>query len=235
MADQATVEAILDLIGRMPGQKRALLALMEASQCARKGSDMDAELLEQAELATGFSVFGPVALRRLLEEAGALRYEPSEEELAAQAAAEAAEAEEADETELVEAASDESAAVDVLEVHPPAEGHWCATDEGLAALEATRESERGAGFELLDAEDGRYRELYGKILALCDDGPKTAAEIEKVTEADPVTADPHRFGSYFTQRLEQCGALSWAGGWSTTDFGRRLAEECAQAAAPATE
>jgi hypothetical protein len=65
-------ERIAHLFEEAPGQKRLLLRLIDHCREAKTGEEMDAYTLELQE--NCFSVYSPVILRELLEEAGAIEY-----------------------------------------------------------------------------------------------------------------------------------------------------------------
>lgn len=71
-------ERIAHLLEEMPGQKRLLLRLVDYCREAKSGEEMDAFTLELKE--NCYSVYSPVVLRELLEEAGAIEYLPAEGE-----------------------------------------------------------------------------------------------------------------------------------------------------------
>lgn len=71
-------ERIARLLEEMPGQKRLLLRLVDYCREAKSGEEMDAFTLELKE--NCYSVYSPVVLRELLEEAGAIEYLPAEGE-----------------------------------------------------------------------------------------------------------------------------------------------------------
>lgn len=71
-------ERIAHLFEEMPGQKRLLLRLIDYCREAKSGEDMDAFTLELKE--NCYSVYSPVVLRELLEEAGAIEYLPADDE-----------------------------------------------------------------------------------------------------------------------------------------------------------
>ena len=69
-----------------PGCQKVLMAALEACRTPRTPSELDSIMDEV--LRCNRSVYRPAELRALLERYGALAYEPSEEEQAAQAALE---------------------------------------------------------------------------------------------------------------------------------------------------
>ena len=71
-------ERIAQLLDRMPGQKRLLLRLIAFCQEQKSGVEMDeyTETLKQ----DCYSVYSPVVMRELLEQAGAIEYVPAEGE-----------------------------------------------------------------------------------------------------------------------------------------------------------
>lgn len=79
-------ERINNLFESMPSQKRLLLSLIAYCEEEKSGEQMDAYTLDLKE--NCYSVYSPVVLRELLEEAGAIRYIPAEDEVAQDASAE---------------------------------------------------------------------------------------------------------------------------------------------------
>lgn len=71
-------ERIARLLEEMPGQKRLLLRLVDYCREAKSGEDMDAFTFGLKE--NCYSVYSPVVLRELLEEAGAIEYLPADGE-----------------------------------------------------------------------------------------------------------------------------------------------------------
>lgn len=96
------------------------------------------------------------------------------------------------------------------------------TEAGAAALEAF---ERDRPLETLLAEQARYQSVFADILAFCIE-PRTKKAIEDFLRDNPLLLNPRLFPGFFIDRLERARALSWNGGWLTTDEGRAwLAQE----------
>ena len=106
-----------------PGCQKVLMAALEACRTPRTPSELDSIMDEV--LRCNRSVYRPAELRALLERYGALAYEPSEEEQAAQAALETG-----GEPELV---VDEDGN---FVTTAPTEGVWAITEAGAAYLDS---------------------------------------------------------------------------------------------------
>lgn len=70
-------ERIANLLKEMPGQKKLLLRLIDRCREPKTGEEMDEYTLELQRHC--YSVYSPVILRELLEEAGAIEYIPMED------------------------------------------------------------------------------------------------------------------------------------------------------------
>lgn len=197
--------------GAAPGTQRVLLAAMEACrERPRTAAELD-EVME-AVLSANRSVFGPVELRAILERYGALVYEKSEGELAAEA----------------EAGRDP--AVDVegnLVVTVPDPGCWVLTKAGRAYLEA--DPQGSYALDLLQRE-GYYQAVYRELLAFVGEEPRTKPQIDGRIDGHPLLQEPRMFSGHFVGELEKAGALEWNDAWTLTDIGRALLNDLNAAA-----
>ncbi len=236
-------EHIADLLESMPAQKRLLLRLIDFCRIERTGAEMDEKTCALKEYC--YSVYSPVIFRELLEEAGAIRYLRPEGEGAgagagapdagapdacapddaASAAKDACEpslsrgASDADSSVVVESYVDDEGEVELefLEIEEAQPGFWLATPEGLAAVDACNDNV--ATRELLGKEP-QYLPIYQRILDYCSVlGGRSAKEVDKLVEGDPLLEEPRRFAGYFVGRLEKSGGLEWKNGWVTTEAG----------------
>lgn len=188
------------LLARMRADRRALLAMLRACE-----KPCDAEALARAAQGAqaGVSVYSPETLRRLLEQAGAV--ECVDRDGNPYSAAEAA-----PRTVVVDG-------VECLEPGEPPVPYWVATEAGHMAAEADKPLSR---LEALFEEKADYLPIFKRVLAMCAQGqPVRTKEINAAVDADPLVQSPRYFASYFTERLEECDALVWEGGWKTTDEG----------------
>lgn len=227
--DRPAQERFAELANSMPGQKRTLFRLVDYCREPKSGLEMDAETERLLEF--NFSVYSPVVFRELLERAGAIRYLPAESEVAGEAAGEAAEeaaAKAADEPEVVSERyfdGEEEVDIEFLEVSEERPGLWEATPEGLDVVDA--QDDEGEIRELLGKEPV-YVDIYQQILDFCcEEGGRSAKEVDRLVNDSPLLQEPRRYSGYFVGRLERKGALSWRGGWCTTDAGKALMEASA--------
>lgn len=197
---------VADVFAAAPGSQRVLLAAMEACREPRTPDELD-ELMG-ALLSKNRSVSGPVELRALLEKYGALAYQKSDEELAAEQARE--HGEEAD------------LAIDAdgnLVVAAPAPGRWVLTEEGRAFVDS--DPQGSYALELLERE-GHYAPVYLRLLEFVADEPRTKPQIDHVIDADPLLQEPRMFAGHFVGELEKAGALEWDDAWRITEVGEAL-------------
>lgn len=189
-----------------PGNQRVLLAAMEACREPRTPDELD-ELMG-ALLSKNRSVFGPVELRALLEKYGALVYQKSNEEVAADQARERGE-----ETDLATDADGN------LVVATPAPGRWVLTEEGRAFVDS--DPQGSYALELLERE-GYYAPVYLRLLEFVAEEPRGKPQIDHVIDADPLLQEPRMFAGHFVGELEKAGALEWDDAWAITEVGEAL-------------
>ncbi len=243
-------ERFRDLLKETPGQRRVMLALVDYAREPKTGAEMDARTEDL--LRYGFSVYSPVIFRELLEEAGALRYvllDDEGSEVAADEAAGVADAQAEAGTGgpgVVDAATgtaygapvlrsedyfdgEETVELEFLEVADERPGLWVATPEGLEVVD--EQDDAGEIRKLLAAEP-QYLDIYHQILDYCcEEGGRSAKEIDRLVNDSPLLEEPRRYSGYFVGRLERKGALEWRGGWCTTQVGRDMIDEAVAAAA----
>lgn len=79
------------------------------------------------------------------------------------------------------------------------------------------------------SEEPEHRDRFCDLLAFCSEAPRSRQDVDGLLN-DYCAAIPTKFSvaaqglypSYFTDRLEKCGALVWEGGWRTTEAGRSV-------------
>lgn len=226
-------ERFRDLLKETPGQRRVMLALVDYAREPKTGEEMDARTEDL--LRYGFSVYSPVVFRELLEEAGALRYvllDDEGNEVVADVAdagdGAAAEGESALQSEEY-FDGEETVELEFLEVADERPGLWVATPEGLEVVD--EQDDAGEIRKLLAAEP-QYLDIYHQILDYCcEEGGRSAKEIDRLVNDSPLLEEPRRYSGYFVGRLERKGALEWRGGWCTTQVGRDMIDEAVAAAA----
>lgn len=243
-------ERFRDLLKETPGQRRVMLALVDYAREPKTGAEMDARTEEL--LRYGFSVYSPVIFRELLEEAGALRYvllDDEGSEVAADEAAGVADAQAeagAGGPGVADAGAgaaygapvlrseeyfdgEETVELEFLEAADERPGLWVATPEGLEVVD--EQDDAGEIRKLLAAEP-QYLDIYHQILDYCcEEGGRSAKEIDRLVNDSPLLEEPRRYSGYFVGRLERKGALEWRGGWCTTQVGRDMIDEAVAAAA----
>lgn len=226
-------ERFRDLLKETPGQRRVMLALVDYAREPKTGAEMDARTEDL--LRYGFSVYSPVIFRELLEEAGVLRYVLLDDEGGEVAADEAAGGAQAEAHGAPVLCSEEyfdgkeTVELEFLEVADERPGLWVATPEGLEVVD--EQDDAGEIRKLLAAEP-QYLDIYHQILDFCcEEGGRSAKEIDRLVNDSPLLEEPRRYSGYFVGRLERKGALEWRGGWCTTQVGRDMIDEAVAAAA----
>ena len=191
-----------------PGCQKVLMTALKACRTPRTPSELDSIMDEV--LRCNRSVYRPAELRALLERYGALAYEPSEEEQAAQAALETGE-----EPEL--AADEDGNFVTTA----PAEGVWAITEAGVAYLDS---DPIGAKAQALLAKDAVYLPVYRALLEFAAECPRDKSAIDAVIDPHPLVQNPRLFAGYFLGELERIDAMEWADAWHVTERGLDLLE-----------
>lgn len=192
-----------DVFKAAPGNQKVLLETMEACRQPRTPSELDAVM--DRVLNANRSVYRPVELRALLEQFGALVYEPSEEEQAVRAAREADE-------EFQPAVDEDGNLVIVV----PAEGTWRLTEAGEAYL---AEDPVGEYAQSLFVKDAVYLPVYRSLLEFAVDRPREKAEIDALVDPHPLVQNPRLFSGYFLGELEKADVMEWSGAWQLTRRG----------------
>lgn len=205
---------IEELLRQAPGQRRLLLKLIDFCREEKTGAEMDARTLELKE--HNFSVYSPVVLRELLEKAGAIEYEPSEDELAAMEDSEEVKHETLSDGE-------DEVELDYLEICTAEPGVWRATEDGLAIVDSQDDF---AAVRSLLGKEPQYQEVYRLILSASDsEQGAQAREIDALVNGLEILQEPRRYSGYFVGRLEREGAIEWVGGWRITEVGRAILGE----------
>ncbi|MDR0515214.1 MAG: hypothetical protein LBG81_08675 [Coriobacteriaceae bacterium] len=198
-------QRIAALIEGLPGQKEVLFGIIDF--CRTPQSPLDVDERTALIRANRRSVYSPVVLRKLLEEAGALEYQEAEVAGASD-----------DESESTEGDDDP----DYLVVTLKPEGKWLATADGLSAVDAV---DAYASLRELLKEDSGYCDVYLEILGSCAQSPRTQKELDVLVQNNPSTRSPRKYSGYFIDRLEANGAISWNQGWTTTKPGEAVWQE----------
>lgn len=118
---------------------------------------------------------------------------------------------------------DEAADEEIVDVALTA---YALTEAGRAA---TRDFAPASRLSALLAEEAEHGDRFYDLLAFCAEAPRSRHDIDGLLN-DYCAAIPTKFSvaaqglypSYFTDRLEKCGALVWEGGWRTTEAGRSV-------------
>lgn len=94
---------------------------------------------------------------------------------------------------------------------------WTTSEAGERIVEEMSPDNRIA--ELCRAKP-RYAEAFGRVIAFCNEKPRTRVELEKYFEGDAILENPQIMPSFFADKLEHAGALVWNGkGWCPTEGG----------------
>jgi hypothetical protein len=195
------VEKIRKLLVQMAPRRKVLLGIIDFCRDPQSPSAVD-EFTDNLQ-SINSSVFSPVTLRQLLEQAEALEY-------------------------LEGVTDDDSPAADELDedgylvVTKRPEGTWVATAAGIEVLDSLNPQQ-----DLLNLleKDSVYREIYLRILNYCDEEPRTKKQIDAIVDDDPLVQSPRRYSGYFVDKLDVCDALDWNKAWSTTSVGRSVLED----------
>lgn len=124
---------------------------------------------------------------------------------------------------------EETVELEFMEIADERPGLWVATPEGLEVVD--EQDDAGEIRKLLAAEP-QYLDIYHQILDYCcEEGGRSAKELDRLVNDSPLLEEPRRYSGYFVGRLERKGALEWRGGWCTTQVGRDMIEEALAAAA----
>ncbi|NHM13232.1 hypothetical protein [Xiamenia xianingshaonis] len=201
-ANAETAEARIEaLFNQMPTLHAMLYSMLEACTSPVAVADLEAQVGELKQ--HHHCIYDPSTLADLLERASAIRKTD-------------AEGTPLDEVEQ-EPLRVEEDGVEYWAVAPAPDVHWMLTDDGRAKLD------RYHPLELIRAcvaEDARYPEIYHTVLRLCArDGGSTLAVIGDAVDDEPVLQSPKRFATYFVDKLERAGAISWNGHWCATSAG----------------
>lgn len=186
--------ALKELFEKNPGRRPIYLAIIEMCEGGKASSEIT-EAVDEIQ-SNNKSVYAPITLCRTLERAGALTVdEPgtSPDEIEADA--------------------------EFLEITSQVDPIWTATEAGLDVLHAERE---GTALKELLEIDGKYLEIYERVLAFCDEAPRTKKEIDAIVDHDPLVQSPRRFSNHFIELLEKADALIWKDNtWNITDLGKK--------------
>ncbi|MDR0513621.1 MAG: hypothetical protein LBG81_00475 [Coriobacteriaceae bacterium] len=201
---RTAAQRIEDLFVAMAARRRVLLEVLRFLDEPRHAGLLTEKVDELQEI--DLSVYTGYNFAVLLEEAGAVRKVNGDGSLFDEEAEQM--------PDIVE--------VDGLRFFKPTDGKqvfWVATEEGRAYLEA--DDPFGRLTEML-AEEPQYQPVYKGLLEYCDNGEgRTANDLAGLIDSDPLVQQPRRYSSYFSKRLEDCGALVWARKWQTTEVGRK--------------
>lgn len=195
-------EAILQLFSYNPGLRPTLLAIINMCREGLAASEVESRVEEIVK--DNLSVYEPMTMCHMLEEAGALTIvvpEPPEP----------AETEEGD--------------AEYLEIDEEPDPVVTATD---VAIEIADEYAEGREFRRIVIEhESVYREVYIAVMELadCEEGTKLAA-IEQTVDTFPIVMKPRRFGGHFIDMLEKTDAFAWKNrAWHLTEFGKKMLEQ----------
>lgn len=241
-------EAIPALFAKMKPYRQFLATILETCREGAETPAVDEALEPCYEFCS--CVYSPIALRKMLVNAGALvnvlewaNEAPAAEEQPEEAVAEDDFLEDADEfleeelqqleQEAAEAADEEellSGSIydqeGFLVIEDEAEGAWLTTDEGLAYLDSI---DPRTEFRAAVAQHPEIDDAFYDIIAYCAEEPRNITAIVQHYADDPRFGPATYYPSYVVDRLEQIGALVWRKNWMPTEMGLEiLAERQAQ-------
>lgn len=186
-------ERIAALMADMGAMRPQLLAILDFCREERTSAEIDAMLAPLRELRQ--SVYTPINLRTLLEQAGALTYISNDE--------------------APEEVTDEDGNLVVPEASVAT---WISTDEGIAYCEA-----QDPFADLVHAidDDEAPIEVFIHVLTFCAEEPRSISQIEHSVADTGLLEGDKRQPGYFVGKLEDIGALEWRKAWTITDLGRQ--------------
>ena len=173
----------------------------------------EAEAAMEGSRAMALTMQNPHALYAILLKCGAVESIPVPE-------GDAATVEAIAEFDAVSAAGTEAHAEGGDLPDQPTDYLLCITELGKSALDEFEPAKRFG--ELMAVEPEGYRDVYGRVLALCENGASKAA-IEEALADHPALFSPKQiYPGYFISKLETVDGISWDGVWRTTEAGRRM-------------
>lgn len=188
----STAERLGKLVGEMGAQGESLVAIV--AFCAQERTSEEVDEMLAPLRADRLSVYTPSTLRRLLENAGALVYHANDT--------------------APDKLTDENGDLVMPEQAVPT---WTATSEALAWYAA-----RNPLGDLADAvgADEEVADVYARILALCDEEPRSMSDIAHTLDEEGLLEENGRDAGSLVGKLEELGALAWHGAWETSALGR---------------
>jgi hypothetical protein len=220
-------ERIKNLLASLPAQKKIVLGIIGFCREPQRPQAVD-DFTSKLQR-TNTSVYTPVTLRQLLEEAGALVYVDAPDAAGADSSTPPkqdevswATANPSLEQELCEQSSDEP---QYLVVTKRPEGTWTSTQPALEILDAIDEM---ADLRVLLGVEEEYFEIFIRILRYCAEEPRSKSQLNDLVDSDPLLQKPRRYSGFFIDKLNDCGAIEWKPGWNTTSVGLDLLRELGQ-------
>ncbi len=199
-ATEDAAERTRRLLEDMPGRRRAVVALLAYLCEARTPEEARAEIARiQAHDASAYSA-GSYCM--LLEEAGSI------ERLAIDGAIWP------DVRQSPEVVEEDGGRF--YKPGPKLAFMWKVTQAGAQVL---RENEPDVLIGDLMEADGKYRDIYARIMRMCMQQGCPISVLNDAVDLDPLVQEPPLKASHFVERLEKAGALAWDGLWTTTDAG----------------
>lgn len=199
-ATEDAAERTRQLLEDMPGRRRAVVTLLAYLREAHTPEEVRAEIARiQAHDASAYSA-GSYCM--LLEEAGAI------ERLTIDGAMWP------DARQSPEVVEEDGGRF--YKPGPKLAFMWKATQAGARVL---RENEPDVLISALMETDGKYREIYARIMRMCMQQGCPISVLNDAVDLDPLVQEPPLKASHFVERLEKAGALAWDGLWTATDAG----------------
>ncbi len=199
VASLSPVERIGSMLDRLSGRRPVLLEVIRYCEKPRMVSEVES-LIDDFQ-ASNASVYSASSLCVRLLDAGALTLF---------------------EADPLPPRIVEVDGVEYLEPVRASEGIWQSTPDGLAAVAA---AEKGGRLRGLFDQTPAAQEIYLRILACCNEAPRSMAELSDLLRDEPSLERLGKQVSWFVEHLEAADALVWQGSWKTTMSGSAALEE----------
>lgn len=197
-------ERIESLFERLEPRKRVLRNIMNFLDTPKRSDVLSEKVVELQEY--DFSVFDGYSYSSLLFEAGAIDKVMEDGSPI---------------PEDYEQAPD-IVVIDGVEYYKPTNGimvYWVTTEDGKAYL---AKDDPEARMQALLQDELVYAHIYQRVLDAAAMPTGAAAQtLADLVDNDPVCQTPRRWSAFFSRRLEDCDAITFAGTWKITEIGKK--------------